>query len=512
MRILEAALEHKRYVGETWIFEPELFSTFDWIDSQRANTVEQQLSISSPFSPPRTVFNQRNRTLASGIEMLAPTGARLQLSYTVAQLNNNLNSATFPNGEWLTSVGVQLTQPLLKNAWMRVNMAGIRLAALGSDLAFQQYRRGMLEMMAAAEASYWDLYLSQEQYKISLESVEMAKTILKDAQEWVKVGKASQLDVLQAESGLAERRAIVNEARQRLRAANNTAMDLIQDPAIGGGRKLVASDSPEIVDVSLEDMRSYQQRSLEMNPDYLRLELERRQNEIRLKVAKNQKLPQLDLTGGYSVNGVGSSPGASHRQTQQNDFPAWSLGVQMRVPLVGSKRARRHAEAARLQLRSSEKALEGAVIEIGNVIETSAHNVRAARDSVSHYEKVVEFNEKLLETQLARMEVGKTTSRTVFETERELFQSRINRLQGLVQFERAVLQLHIITGLGLEKRGMEIEKDDLTFRTALIVRKGKIDQNAFDRFVGDVTRQYQGRANRGKAASGGATESKQPNE
>jgi len=61
-----------------------------------------------------------------------------------------------------------------------------------------------------------------------------------------------------------------------------------------------------------------------------------------------------------------------------------------------------------------------------------------------------------------------------------------------------VLQLHIITGLGLEKRGMEIKKDDLTFRTGAIVRKGEIDQHAFDRFVEDVTQQYQGRSGRNK--------------
>ncbi len=500
MRLLEAALEHKRYQGEKWIFEPEFFSTLEALDSQRANTVEQRASLSSGFGLGSTVFNQRNRTMASGVEMLAPTGTRLQLSYSLSELHNNLNSATFGNGEWLSSVGVQLTQPLLKNAWLGVNMAGIRLAALGSDVAYQQYRRGMLEIMSGAEAVYWDLYLAQEQLRIAEESVKLANTILKDAREWVKVGKASELDVLQAEAGQAEREALVNEARQRLRSAANTAMDLMLDPAIGAERRLAASDTPKGGKVVLDDMSEYQRRSLEMNPDYLRLMHERDQNQIRFKVATNQKLPQLDLTGGYSVNGVGKSPGASHRQTQQNDFPVWTVGLQFRMPLAGAKRARRHAEAARLQLESSEKALQGAVVEIGNVIETAVHNVGAARDSIAHYRKVVEFNKKLLETQLARLEVGKTTSRVVFETERDLFEARINLLRGLVAFERSILQLHVITGLGLEKRGLEVGKDDLAFRTSVIIKKGKIDEEAFHRFVEDVTAQYHGRDEDGTKA------------
>jgi len=225
---------------------------------------------------------------------------------------------------------------------------------------------------------------------------------------------------------------------------------------------------------------------LVMNPDYLGLELERRQNEIRHKVARNQKLPLLDLTGGYSVSGIGTSPGASHRQTQQNDFPAWNVSLQFRMPLAGNKRARRQAESARLQLEASRLAVEGAAVEIGNLIESSLQGVRAARDSVEHYQKVVDFNKKLLETELARLEVGKTTSRVVFETESDLFESRINYLRGLAMFERAVLQLHTIVGVGLKKREMEIDKSELRMRTTDLVRKGRINEEAFQQFVGEL--------------------------
>ena len=498
IRILESALEHKRYEGEKWIFEPEFFSNLEWIDSQRPNTAQQATSLFT------AVFNQRDKTANSGIAVLVPTGARFQLNYSISELNNNLNTTTFPNGEFLTSVGATLTQPLLRNAGTGVNLAGIRLAALGSDSAFQQYRRGMMQALAAAETAYWDLYLAQEQYEISQESVKLASTILKDSRERVKVGKASELDVLQAESGVAERRAIENEARQRLQSANNTALDLIMETAAGDGRWLVATDTPTVGDAELGKVADLQRTALEMNPDYLGLELERRQNEIRLKVAKNQKLPLLDLTGGYSMSGIGTSPGASHRQTQQNSFPAWNVSLQFRLPLAGNKRARRQAESARLQLEASRLAVDGAAVEIGNLIESSLQGVRAARDSVAHYKKVVEFNEKLLETELARLDVGKTTSRVVFETESDLFESRINYLRGLALFERAVLQLHTIVGIGLDKREMEIDKSELTMRTTNLVRKGAIDEEAFQQFVNDLQSIYSSHRSKGAKADGGA--------
>ncbi|MDA7916513.1 TolC family protein, partial [Verrucomicrobia bacterium] len=305
------------------------------------------------------------------------------------------------------------------------------------------------------------------------------------------VGKASELDVLQAESGLAERKATENEAYQRLRGAKNATLDLMMDSSITSQRRIVAGDKPQIGGSDLPSLSSLQNQALAMNPDYLSLQIDQAQNEIRHKVARNQQLPQLDLTGGYTMSGVGTSPGASHRQTQQSDFPAWSVGLQFRIPLAGARRARKQTEAAQLRVEASRLAIEGAAVEIANVIETSARNVQTSNDSVGYYKKVVDFNEKLLETQLARLGVGKTTSRVVFETERDLFESRINYLRSLVLIERAILQLDTIVGASLAKREMEVDKIELVVRTSKVIRNGKIDQASFQLFVEEMQERYQ---------------------
>jgi len=53
-------------------------------------------------------------------------------------------------------------------------------------------------LISRAEAAYWDLYLTQEQERLSQESVGLANTILSDNRERARVGKSSQLDVLES--------------------------------------------------------------------------------------------------------------------------------------------------------------------------------------------------------------------------------------------------------------------------------------------------------------------------
>lgn|GEM_PF-1680126 len=97
---------------------------------------------------------------------------------------------------------MNLSQPLLKNFGPTPTLARIRIAAMASQIAFQQYRRQTLLVLASAEAAYWDLFLAQEQVRLGTKSVAIAERILADKQERVAVGKSPQIEVLSADRGV----------------------------------------------------------------------------------------------------------------------------------------------------------------------------------------------------------------------------------------------------------------------------------------------------------------------
>src|SRR5262245_47991098 len=203
-KVLDVEIARRRARGTYGAFEPELVAGISREYNNRENTAEQRRSQLS------NTFKEENNIYQAGIEALAPTGARLRLGYSLRDLKNNLqgqpilggvfgvNSGT--NGEFQTFFGLTLTQPLLKNLGEAATLAEIRVAALNSDIAFQEYRRQLMIVLSTAEAAYWNLYLAQEQVRALQDSVKTAESILNDAQEKVKAGKSAELEVLEAQA------------------------------------------------------------------------------------------------------------------------------------------------------------------------------------------------------------------------------------------------------------------------------------------------------------------------
>lgn len=89
-------------------------------------------------------------------------------------------------------------------------------------------------------------------------------------------------------------------------------------------------------------------RAIEANPDYLSRRKQIESSRIRLAYAQNQRWPQLDLKASYGLNGIGDSPSSSFDQITHSEFPAWSLGVELRIPLAGGIKSRAELAGAKL--------------------------------------------------------------------------------------------------------------------------------------------------------------------
>src|SRR5690606_26655648 len=109
---------------------------------------------------------------------------------------------------------------------------------------------------------------------------------------------------------------------------------------------------PELQDVPVDYYESYR-NAFDHNPDYISRRQEALAENVRLAFAKNQRLPQLDLKASYGLNGLGGSPAHSWDDVEGGDFPAWSVGVELRIPITGGIRERNEYEAAKLAKQRS---------------------------------------------------------------------------------------------------------------------------------------------------------------
>ena len=464
VRLLEVRISQKRLKAESGIFEPELLLGYDRVENKRENTAEQRRSSGT------SIFEEKNDIYTTGLEGLIQTGAKIRLGYTLRSLRNNLQDPALgmiftnkPGEEYQSFAGISLTQPLLKNAWNSSTMANIRLAGLAGDVAFQEYRRQLMIVITTSEAAYWNLFLAQEQVRFFRESVRLSESLVKDNEERLRAGRGSELEVLEARSGVALRRTKLAEAEQKYFETAAQLSGLMSEVVNETMPVVRATDAPK-TNAAPEFMDSGK-AAFEMNPDYLAQSKKLQQENIRVAYAKNQRLPQLDLKGSYGLNGLGSDPGSSWDDIEHRGFPSWSAGVELHIPLGGGIRGRNELGAAKLRKEQALLMLKEIENQILNSITTTLRKLRTAGNSVRDYEQIVAFNQDLLDSELKRLEAGKVDSRRVLEIDAALFEAKNAVVEAKVQSERARLELELVQGSVLHVRSMELSRKELEERT-----------------------------------------------
>jgi outer membrane protein TolC len=345
-------------------------------------------------------------------------------------------------------------------------------------------------LISTAEATYWNLYMAQEQMLFFKESVALADSIRTDNQTRLGAGRGSELEVMEAEAGLALRKSKQSDARQKFFEAVNKLTSLYGDTGENSNRLVVAIDSPLVSEVPLSYFDSFT-AATELNPDYLGQIKKIASEKIRVAYAKNQRLPELDLKASYGLNGLGATPNDSHNDMERRDFPSWSVGVELHIPLAGGIKTRNELDAAKLRQKQALVGLKEIETQIGSAIDIAMRKVRAAQESVRSYQTVVNYNQNLLASQKARLDVGKVESRKVLEVDADLFEAKNALLDAQVQFRRSLLELELIEGTLLKTRNIDLTQPELESKTALLVRKGQITDEQYADFIRQLQWQFQ---------------------
>ena len=457
MRLYDAEASERMYRAERGIYEPNFVGGVNYSDLTRPNDRQQTANLGF-FA--RNVYLEQSTTYNSAIEFLLGTGAKIRTGYLLREMNNNIGAPEDNPRKWVgkqyeSFAGINLTQPLLKNGWSATS-AKIRMAAISSKIAFQEYRRQILLVMAGAEAAYWDLRLSQDQARISADSLEVAEKILRDNKARAEVGKSSELEVIQAQAGVADRKAKLDQARQTSFDYASKLSTLYSRTTTPGAPLPRAIDKPVLVEEPLQAMESYE-AAFKQNPDYLIRREQVDQEHLRVSYMKNQRLPQLDLQSSFGLNGLGNSPGASWNDWTHRDYPTWSVGAEFRVPLGGGIKEKNELAAAKLGKMRALTGLKEAEVQLFNLIDASTRKIQLYRNNVTNALAVVDFTEKLLKTQMDRLAVGTSDSKTVLETEDKLREAKIAVIENMVMERKSHLELETARGSLLASRDSEID-------------------------------------------------------
>jgi len=403
-----------------------------------------------------TIDNQNS--FNSGFTGATPWGMSYDLSGNISEQHVQKFfgpfSTNFPSSSG--AIGLSVTQPLLKNFWIDNNRLTIQIAKTQLKSSEQALRGQIITTVTAVENAYYELIYARESVNVQQEALVLAQTQLDQDKQRVQVGSLAPLDVQQDEAQVAQSRANLIAAENTLSVDQNALKNLLTDHYSEWHDVGIQPTATLAADRQLFDVQDSWNKGMAERPDLVQARLSVEQQGIELKYFRNQLFPEVDVVGSYGFNGNGDEYRNSFGQMNDGSRPFYSYGGQLTIPLSNAK-ARNNLKAGKatekqllLQLKQLE---QNVMVQIDNAVKAA----QSAWESVDATKSARIYAEAALDAEQKKYAVGKSTTFTVLQLQKNLTSARSDEIRALANYNQALANLAAAEGSTLQRHNLDVE-------------------------------------------------------
>jgi len=458
MRAARGTLRH-----ESGAFDPELFfdASRTGIDQPSASPFSGGDTLASGVSVVRTT----QTTTTTGARVTLPTGTELSASLLATRRESN-STFSLLNPEYDANGVLSVRQPLLKGfgpgTW------GDRSAAARAyEAARARYEDAVLETRARVERTYWDLYAARRDLALQQIIRDRAKSLLDESQLRARAGLVGPGAVASARVFYTQQEQALLDFDEALDRVSDQLGTFIGERPAGSLKRFTPLDEPPR-ELPVEPENVLVARALAQSRELKSAEREVAAARARSASAWWNKLPTLDVRGslgGAGLSGTGKNfinpftglPdridlnggfGDTWSQVRRRDFPNWSAGLSLSVP-IGFRAGAGDLDRLRAELDIAE---QRAVATRRSIEE----RVRMAYRELDHAKRRLDAAQSGVEASLEQVRIGIIEYRngrtTAFELTRvaaDLATAQQRFSQALVRAAKAYADLRRLTSEGL---------------------------------------------------------------
>jgi HAE1 family hydrophobic/amphiphilic exporter-1 len=444
--------------------------------------------------------------------------SRQGTNYRVTANNSNVNTNNLfstLNPLYTTNISFGLVQPLFRGRNFDAPRRAIEVAKKNLSLSDTQFRQKTIEIIASVQRAYWDLTFALRNLQIQRDAVRDAKDQLDHNKRLVKEGQLAPIDVIAAETQVANFELSVYDALDNVNRAENVLKGLIspnKNDAIWSVA-LVPVD-PVDNDAPATGLEEALAAALQNRPEIQQNDIAKDINKLDQKLYKDQSQPQVDLVASYSLNGTAGSlnssannPFAGSSELSRlkineiidrvntttpgpaitalpppvagtlpanliggfgdvfgnilaNRYPTFRVGLQFNLPLFGNKTVRAqlgHSLVEGERIQTQREQLEQVIqVDVRNALQTlrtSEARLRAA--GIAR-----ENSEKQYESERRKLDEGQSTIFLVLERQTALANARGAELRAQTELNKAIADLQRATGNSLTANNIDVRQND----------------------------------------------------
>jgi outer membrane protein TolC len=399
------------------------------------------------------------KTFSAGLRQRTITGASWEASYSWTRTYSD-NPFQLNRTQYEPVLQLQAIQPLLRNAWSTVNLAGVRIARLNERISRADFRRQVEETLGEVITTYWQVF--QARGDIEIQEVLLAQTreTLRRIEARAEEGLASDATVQQSRAAVEGRFAELLRARKRLEDVQDTLSRLIADRQLNLLCEYkVLPTTPPVTDLVELDVADQLVTALRCNPVLEQARLAISVADVNVTVAKNQTLPQLNLVASGQIQGLGATRDNAHDSFSGGDYASYSFGLEFEYPL-GNRAAEADLRRFRLEKLKTVTALQNVADQVAVAVRERVRQVQLNHQEVRAYRAATEAALAQVNALQAEDETRARLTpeflQVKLQAQGTLAEARRNELRAVVSYNAALADLARITGSILDLHQVEL--------------------------------------------------------
>lgn len=380
---------------------------------------------------------------------------------------------------YITSLGVQARQPLLRNRETDVARTELKITAIDRQKTNAILQQQILDVVSAVEKAYWALVAAKREVEVRNNSVTLADRQRTDTQSRIDARTAAALDIAQPTAEVERRRGDYLAAQENAARAERTLKLLMtDDPADPIWNQTLTPADRVDVEARPVDIQRALQNAVSRRPELAVAAADVSATDAQAALAKDALRPQVDIVASYASRGLagdrnpnviafGGVPtvfpeilsgglGTAYQTLFETRFQDASIGISVDVPL-GRRSAKGGLGVAQAQQRQASLRLAQArdriavdVLNAATALETSAARIQSARAALS-------AANTQLRAEQDRFDAGATTNFFVLTRQTDLALAQLAEISALADYRKAMTDFARATGTLLTDRGITLK-------------------------------------------------------
>lgn len=372
------------------------------------------------------------------------------------------------NPQYTPTWGVQYIQPLLRDFRIDSTRQQLLVTRLNQEISDIQLQQTIITTLANVRNAYWDYVFSVQSVDVAHQSLNLAEELLRNNQTKVDIGTMAPIDVVQAQSQVAQQRQVLVTAEGTRRTAEIALKRLIvsgtNDPLWTSTIEPV--DRPDFRPEPI-DLASATERALLSRTDVLQARKTQEVNATTLRYLDNQKLPHVNLQTRYATTGIGGTryvtTGSGINRVEvdvipggyldalstlfRNELPTWSVGLNVSYNL-GTSAEDASVARARILQNQIDIQLRQLDLQVTSDISNAAVQVQNGIERVQAAQAARELAQQQLDAENSKFGVGMSTNFQVVQAQRDLATAQNNELQAILAYRRSVVDFERVQQTG----------------------------------------------------------------